>query len=213
MRKLGSVVALVGVLTTISVCGAQAQNSEREKLKQIELERQAAQQRAIRIQLDSAVMLTDQGLYSLADEKYVYVLKNLKSIPSDLTYQFGRNSFQLGKYAQSVDWLNKYIQLKGTAGQFSTAASDLLKKAEQFVVLERQQQAIEASEILSRDFDIDCGPTGRVVCPVCNGSTVIIRKTYLGESYKTCGYCDKKGYLHCPEYNQLLRGELKPTAH
>lgn len=200
-------------LAILTASGALAQNAEREKLKQMEVERQAAQQRAIRLQLDSAVSLTEQGKYSAADEKYVYVLKNLKSIPSDLTYQFGKNSFHLGKYSQSVDWLNKYIQLKGTTGQFSADATDLLKKAEQFVVLERQQQAIEASEILSRDFDIDCGPTGRVVCPVCNGSTVIIRKTYLGESYKTCGHCDKKGYLNCPEYNQLLRGELKPTVH
>ncbi len=189
------------------------QEAEREKIRQMEAERQVQQQRAVRVQLDSAIVLTDAAQYAAADEKYVYVLKNMRSIPSDLTYHFGRNSYHLGKYAQSVDWLNKYIQLKGTTGQYSQEAVDWLKKAEQMVLQQKQQEATQALDLLSRDFEIDCGPTGKVVCPVCNGSTVIIRKTYLGETYKTCGYCNKTGYLHCTEYNQLLRGELKATAN
>src|SRR5690349_15602041 len=84
--------------------------SEMEKL------REEQRVRSIRAQLDSAVLLTDAGEYEKADAKYQYVLKNLKSIPSDLAYQFGRNSYLLGKYAQSIDWLNKYIQLKGVSG-------------------------------------------------------------------------------------------------
>jgi tetratricopeptide (TPR) repeat protein len=189
------------------------QEAEREKIRQIEMEKQAQQQRQLRAQLDSAVLLTDAGLYAAADAKYLAVLKGMRSIPSDLTYHFGRNSFHLQKYSQSVDWLNKYIQLKGTTGQHYEDALAWLKKAEQMVLAEKQQQAEAAGEILSRDFEIDCGPTGRVVCPVCNGSTVVIRKTYLGESYKTCGYCSKNGYLNCSEYNQLLRGELKPGSN
>ena len=197
----------------IAHTGRAQQEAEREKIRQIEMEKQALQQRQLRAQLDSAVLLTDAGLYDAADTKYLSVLKGMRSIPSDLTYHFGRNSFHLQKYSQSVDWLNKYIQLKGTSGQYYEDALGWLKKAEQMVLAEKQQQAAVAGEILSRDFEIDCGPTGRVVCPVCNGSTVVIRKTYLGESYKTCGYCSKNGYLNCSEYNQLLRGELRPGSN
>lgn len=204
--------ALLFLLTTSYTCEAQL-DAEREKIRQIEAEKAALQQRALRIKLDSAIALTDAGLYKEADAKYVFVLKNLRSIPSDLTYHFGRNSFALGKYSQSVDWLNKYIQLKGTTGQYSEEAATWLKKAETLLLEEKQKEARMAGEILSQDYDIDCGPTGRVVCPVCNGSTVVIRKTYLGESYKTCTYCSKKGYLDCPEYNQLLRGQLKPASN
>ena len=189
-----------------------AQDTEREKIRQMEEQKQNQKQRSIREELDSAIALTNINRYHEADEKYRYVLKNLKSIPSDLTFYFGKNSYLLGKYSQSVDWLNKYIQLKGTSGQFYEEAVDWLKKAEKEVVQERAQQSAQASTVLlSRNYDIDCGPSGKVVCPVCGGSTVVIRKTYLGDQYKTCTYCRKQGYLTCEDYNKLLRGEFKPN--
>jgi hypothetical protein len=81
-------------------------------------------------QLDSAIYLSDNERYAEANERFLYVMRNLRSIPSDLTYYFGKNSYHLKKYRQSVDWLNKYIQLKGTSGQYSSEAVEWLKKAE-----------------------------------------------------------------------------------
>lgn len=183
--------------------------SEQEKIRQMEEDRQHQRDRLMREELDSAIALTDAGNYEAADEKYRYVLKNLKSLPSDLTFHFGRNSYLLGEYSQSVDWLNKYIQLKGTGGQYSEEAVSWLKKAEQELLKEREKKSTEATVILSKNYDIDCGPTGKVTCPVCSGSTVVIKKTYLGDSYKTCPFCKKLGYLTCEDYNKMLRGELK----
>lgn len=184
---------------------------EREKIRLLEEQKQDQKNRSVREELDSAIALTNAGMYELADEKYRYVLKNLKSIPSDLTFHFGKNSYLFKKYSQSVDWLNKYIQLKGTAGQYYEEALEWLKKAEAELLKERAVQSVEASVILSRNYDIDCGPSGKVTCPVCAGSTVVIKKTYLGEQYKTCTYCKKLGYLTCEEFNKILRGEFKPN--
>jgi len=167
--------------------------------------------RSVRAQLDSAVILTDMGEYEAAEKKYVYALKNLKSIPSDLAYNFGRNSYLIGNYAQSIDWLNKYIQLKGVSGQYYDDAVQWLEKANAARLQERNREAANAAVILSRNYDVDCGPTGKVTCPVCNGSTVVIKKTYFGDSYKTCTACSQKGYLNCEDFNKLLRGELKPN--
>lgn len=191
---------------------AWCQQEEKEKIKQLELDRSAQIQRAIRMQLDTAIILMEKEEYLAADVKLNYVLKNIKSVPSDLAYYFGENSFHLGKYKQSIDWLNKYIQLKGTTGQHSQEAVQWLKKAEVERLKEKQSLTSQTQEVLSRDFDIDCGPTGKVTCPVCHGSTVIIKKTYLGETYNTCGYCHKQGFLVCEDYNKLLRGELKPET-
>jgi hypothetical protein len=116
----------------------------------------------------------------------------------------------LGKYSQSIDWLNKYIQLKGTAGQYYDEAVNWKSKAEADLLQQRAQQTVEVSGILSKNFDIDCG-TNKVTCPVCNGSTVVIKKTHLGDTYKTCTYCKKQGYLSCEDYNKVLRGEFKPN--
>jgi tetratricopeptide (TPR) repeat protein len=186
---------------------------EKEKLAEIQLARENQKQAMLMQKLDSAVELMNIGNYETADAKFKHVLQNIKSVPSDLAYYFGENSYHMGLTRQSIDWLNKYIQLKGTSGKFYSQAVEFLKKAETEMTIVKSGEVKEASEILSRNFDIDCGPTGKVVCPICNGSTVVVKKSYLGDSYKTCVYCNRLGYLTCAEYNKLLRGELKPNGN
>jgi hypothetical protein len=164
--------------------------------------------RKIIVQIDSAVRLSDEGQYEVADKKFRGILQTIKSVPSDLTYHFGKNSYFLGKYRQSVDWLNKYIQLKGTQGQYSEQAIDWLAKAETELLKEREKESQHAAEVLSGNYYIDCGPTGKVVCPTCKGSAVVVKKNYFGDVYKTCPACHKLGYLTCDEYNKLLKGKL-----
>lgn len=158
--------------------------------------------------LDSGVVLMDEGKHLLADQKFRYVLDNIRSVPSDLVYYFGKNSFYLERYKQSIDWLNKYIQLKGTTGQFSQDAVLWLKKAEAEFVKEKSKEAQKAEQVLSVDYDIDCGPSGMVVCPVCKGDHVVVRRGPLGNDFRTCTYCNEHGLLTCEQYNKLVRGEL-----
>lgn len=176
-----------------------------EFLQQQEQSRKAATMR----EYDSAVLLLEAGHYIEADEKFRFVLANLRSIPSDLTFHFGRNSFHLAKYQQSIDWLNKYIQLKGTNGQFSTEAVELKRKAEQAYLKEKTNQAEKVEQVFSTSYDLDCGPTGKVVCPACRGDHVIIKKGMFSNEYRTCPYCNEQGLLTCDEYNLMIRGELK----
>lgn len=183
---------------------------DREQAEQFRLQAEQRKRAAIMQVLDSAVRFMENGEYAKADTKLVYVLNNVKSVPSDLTFYFGKNSFYLEKYKQSVDWLNKYIQLKGTSGQFYEEAIGILRKAEDGVLKARAQEAAKAEQVLSNAYDIDCGPSGKVVCPVCKGTTVVIKKGYINDQYQTCQYCDKHGNLTCEEYNALIRGELKP---
>jgi hypothetical protein len=186
--------------------------SEQDKLTAQEMQKTLGHQRSIMLQLDSAILLSHQGEYAAADAKFLYVLKNMRSIPSDLTYHFGLNSYYLGKYKQSVDWFNKYIQLKGTSGQYSEKTVEYLKKAEAEILKQQLAAKENAAAVLSsNDYNIDCGPSGKVQCPVCEGSTVVVKKGYFGETYKTCPFCNKKGYLDCDDYNKLIRGELKPA--
>lgn len=183
---------------------------DKELAEQFRLQAEQRKRAATMQVLDSAVQYIDAGEYALADTKLLYVLNNLKSIPSDLTFYFGKNSFYLEKYKQSIDWLNKYIQLKGPSGQYYAETLAILKKSEEGLLKERAQQAAKAEQVLSTSYDIDCGPSGKVICPVCKGTTVIIRKGYINDEYKTCPYCDKHGNLTCDEYNSLIRGELLP---
>lgn len=172
---------------------------QQEQLKKTELLRQ----------LDSGVYLMDTGNYLAADAKFRHVLENIKSVPSDLTFFFGKNSYYLEKYKQSIDWLTKYIQLKGTNGQYSQEATSLLKNAESEYLKEKTSEMQKAGEVLSVNYEIDCGPSGKVTCPVCKGDHVLIKKGAFGSEYTTCPYCNEHGLLTCQQYNLLLRGELK----
>ncbi|HEY5690466.1 MAG TPA: hypothetical protein VIS49_03330 [Cyclobacteriaceae bacterium] len=200
------------ILSTFFFQFAAMAQAQEEKIRAFEIQKEAARQQKLSAQLDSAIYLSANGEYQAADDRFRVLLKSMRSISSDLVYHFGKNSFHLGKYKQSVDWLNKYIQLKGTSGQYSQEAVDWLKKAEAELLKEKREQSKQAAQVLSQDYDIDCGPTGKVTCPVCKGSTVIVKKGYMENTYKTCPYCKQKGFLDCDDYNLLLKGKLEPAT-
>lgn len=202
---------LLHIPLLIFYCLTTAAFAQDEEQRTLEFRRQEEQRKRAEIMrhLDSGSFYMDNGQYLLADEKFRYVLENVKSVPSDLTFFFGKNSFHLQKYKQSIDWLNKYIQLKGTSGQYHEEAIAYLKKSETEFVNEKSKNAQKAGEVLSVNYDIDCGPSGKVSCPVCKGDHVITKKGPFGDEYKTCPYCNEHGMLNCREYNQLLRGQLK----
>ncbi|MBL7844700.1 MAG: hypothetical protein JNK44_12600 [Cyclobacteriaceae bacterium] len=200
------------LLLSISIIST-AQQVDKNATQQVRADQEQTRRAALLRTMDQGIEEMNQGLYAQADEKFLYVLNNIKGVPSDLTFYFGKNSFYLSKFKQSADWLNKYIQLKGTTGQHYTEALDLLKKAEAEVLIERSKEVTKVKQVLSQSYDIDCGPTGKVICPVCKGTTVIIKKGAFGNEYKSCQYCDKHGQLTCDQYNQLVRGELKPRQN
>jgi hypothetical protein len=202
--------AALTLFTFILIVGAaHAQNTEQDRIRELESQKDFQKSRLVNAKLDSAIRYMDLERFEEADVLFRYVLANMKSVTSDVTFYFGKNSYMLQKYKQSVDWLTKYIQLKGTTGQFSAEAAGWLKKSEEALLELRLAASAKASQVFSKDFTIDCGPSGKVLCPVCAGSTVVIRKDYFGEKYSTCIYCNKVGTLSCEEYNKLLRGELK----
>ena len=198
-------------IVTVLVCLTAAIPAFTQDEKTLEYLKQQEQRKktAVLQQLDSGVYFMDMGDYATADQKFRHVLENIKSVPSDLTFFFGKNSFHLKKYKQSIDWLNKYIQLKGTTGQYYEEATQYLNNAETEFVKEKSDEAKKTGEVLSKDYDIDCGPSGKVSCPVCKGDHVIVKKGPFGDEYKTCPYCNEHGILTCEEYNKLLRGQLK----
>src|SRR5688572_29596073 len=61
---------------------------QQEQLKKTQLLRE----------LDSGIYLLDTENYLAADVKFRHVLENIKSVPSDLTFYFGKNSFYLKRY-------------------------------------------------------------------------------------------------------------------
>lgn len=160
--------------------------------------------------LDIGVDLLEAGKYPEADVYFRKVLKNMEVLPTNLSYYFGKNSFYLNKYKQSIDWLNKYIELEGTRGRFFSDAVEHLNNAEAEYRKQREAEIQKVVEELSTENEIDCGISGKVKCPVCLGQGVIIREGPFGNEYTTCPFSDEQGRLTCEEFNLLIRGKLKP---
>lgn len=199
-------------IVIVIVCCSPLAVAQQQRVDEYLIQKEQARKSMLMREMDSGIYLMDIGQYELADRKFQHVLNHVRSVPSDLTFYFGKNSFFLQRYKQSIDWLTKYIQLKGTNGQFSNEAVDWLKQAENEYIKEKATASIQAAEVLSSNYDIDCGPAGKVTCPVCKGDHVVIKKGRFGDEYKTCVYCDEHGWLTCDEYNRLLRGQLKPRS-
>ncbi len=196
---------LTGLLLLTLILPGISQTDNADQIK-------AAKRADLLRQMDKGVSFMETGNYTLADKQFRFLLENMEAVPANLAYYIGKNSYYLKQYKQSIDWLNKYIQLKGTKGQFYLESVELLKSAEeQFLEMNspstRSPQKLDS---LLNNNKIDCGPAGLVICPVCKGRSVIIEKGVLGDSYRPCPYSDESGFLTCDEYNLLLNGKLKP---
>ena len=98
------IIFLVLALSTLSGIKASAQYEEYERGQKLKY-------------LDLGIKQFESGQYDEADESFRQVLETVQVLPAEICFYFGANSFHLEKYKQSINWLNKYIALKGTSGQ------------------------------------------------------------------------------------------------
>ena len=149
--------------------------------------------------------------YFLADSILKEKILNNNRVSSELTFLFGKNSFFLEKYEQSINWLNKYLELKGESGMFSDESIKFLELSNSKNLIENSKNIENVYvELYSYNY-IDC-QNNRKVCPICKGTSVMIIETDVSKIYKTCPFSDNKGFLTCDEYNLFLRGKLKPKT-
>ncbi|MCP4460209.1 MAG: hypothetical protein GY816_19625 [Cytophagales bacterium] len=149
------------------------------------------------------------GSYDSAEVEFNIVLKNMKPLPSEMAYFYGRNSYHLGEHKRAINWLNKYIQLKGARGVYYEESVDYLQLSEDAYLDEQRSNAMYVSENLASS-EFDCGGLEKMVCPVCHGSGVIITQGTFDVIYKTCPYSLGEGFLSCDEYNLFMKGLLEP---
>ena len=159
----------------------------------------------------SQQLIIDEN-YSEADSILKEIINTIDTIPSELTFLFGKNSFHLNKFKQSINWLNKYIELKGMLGVFSEEAIKYLELANTKNIISKKEDTKNVIiELFSYRY-IEC-PNKFKLCPICKGSSVMITETNIGKIYKTCPFSDDKGFLTCDQYNDFLRGKLLPKKN
>ncbi|MDH5608656.1 MAG: hypothetical protein OEY56_04195 [Cyclobacteriaceae bacterium] len=159
--------------------------------------------------MDLGEELMNKGEYEAAQKEFIFILENKEVLPSNLAYLFGRNSYHLSLYKQSINWLNKYLQIKGTKGQYYDEAVLYLQYSEdKYLEIQRNLSRQMIDELNNQDYD--CGGLEKMICPVCKGSGVVIKHGAFGDTYHTCIYSAGEAFLSCEEYNLFMRGLLEP---
>lgn len=123
---------LLLIFTLCSLTGY-SQISQQEKIRQDQQYQRQRQNSEIMNMMEQGVDLMEQNNYKAAEQKFKQVLQSAKVIPSDLCYFFGKNSFYLNKFQQSIDWLNKYVELKGTGGRYYNDCLEYLEKSKKSI--------------------------------------------------------------------------------
>ena len=158
--------------------------------------------------MDRGIEAMESGYYEAADQFFRDALSKMTKLPSNLAYYFGRNSYHLGKYKQAINWLNKYVELKGNTGQYNDEVREYLTLANEGFRKQREDEIGRTQKQLTTQGYFDC-PSDFMHCPLCNGTGVLITPGKFGALYQTCPYSGLSGKLTCDEYNQYLRGELE----
>ncbi|MFA0962835.1 hypothetical protein AB9P05_13615 [Roseivirga sp. BDSF3-8] len=161
--------------------------------------------------MDKAIALTDAGKYTEANGYFLEAMDQLEVLPPELCYHFGRNSYYLKKYSQSLSWLYKYLELKGSQGRYSTEAGKFIEKAESGLRQEKEGlvKVSTLTEPSTEEYSVaaPCEKGQQVKCPVCHGEGVVITQGVFENTYRTCPYGDD-GAMACETFMLFRDGRL-----
>ena len=102
---------------------------------------QTVSDQSLMVEIEEGVKLMDEGNYIEADRKFKRALRNLEVLPAEISFYFGKNSYFLDQYKQSINWLNKYIELKGTKGRYFEECVEYLNRAEMAYKMETEKNS------------------------------------------------------------------------
>jgi tetratricopeptide (TPR) repeat protein len=159
--------------------------------------------------MEEGVNNMNAGNYEEADNCFKKVLRNLEVLPAEICFYFGKNSYYLSQFKQSINWLNKYIELKGTTGRFFEECVEMLEKSQQSYNLEQEINRQKIIEEFNSETAFDCKGQEYFMCPICRSEGVLIKPGKLSTLYQTCPACEGLGRLSCEKYKKYLKGELE----
>jgi tetratricopeptide (TPR) repeat protein len=173
---------------------------------------QIGSQQSLLLTIEEGVELMEAGQYAEADRNFKKALRNLEVLPAEISFYFGKNSYFLEQYKQSINWLNKYIELKGTKGRFFEECVEFLNRAEMAYRLETENNSEKVINELTQSNDFDCNGHTHFKCPICLGEGVLLKPGKMNDVlYQTCPFCSGGGFITCEQYKLYLKGDLKPS--
>lgn len=167
------------------------------------------------------------GEYEKANEIFRQLIESNAPIPSEMPYFFAETLYQLKQFDNSLNFLNKYLDLNGFKGQHYQEAKALESKLEeplkeiaacQFCDKKGYRlitcTTCSGEKLVEQECTL-CKAQGVVGCSRCAGKGIVTKKNVFNiMEYYECERCAGSGRLTCPrcEGTQLEYGECRTCA-
>lgn len=151
------------------------------------------------------------GDYEGANRTFRTLLNSKNVLPNEMSYLFAETLYMIGQYQNSHNFLDKYRDLTGKAGDYyeqSVQLDDMLEiqlgKIEDCGLCDHLGYTLVRCHNCNGEGHLvsDCNYCkghGINKCLTCLGEGVTITLTALkNKSYKTCTTCEGEGFVACP---------------
>ena len=129
--------------------------------------------------------LMDEGHYKAAYKAFRAILDSEKVLPTNLSYYFSETLYHLGQYQNSQNFLDKYLKITGTGGDYYHKANTLLRLLTD-----------KFNEIAACSF-CDISGYQLISCTYCNGAKHLVESCHIcsGVGIIDCKKCGGEGIL------------------
>ncbi|MCH6200643.1 molecular chaperone DnaJ [Aquiflexum sp. LQ15W] len=168
--------------------------------------------------MNSALAEMEKKDFERANAYFRQIIENNLSIPPEMPYYFAETLFELGQYDNSLNFLNKYLEINGYKGDNYESAKTLETKLKANMAgiyncklcdnrgyrylncptCEGKRQIEQAC--------IYCKTRGVVGCTKCRGSGLVTKKNVFNIlEYYECDKCGGEGKHTCPKCMGTLK--------
>jgi len=140
--------------------------------------------------------------YHDANKTFLSLLDPQKLMPDELAFFFGKSLYHSGGYNKlSIDFLNKYLGLRGDSSKYYHETIAMLRTMGVFSNKEKSKK--EPKTTAQKKLD-NCTESSHTICPICNGKNVLTSQASFGPSFRECSYCDERGLMPCQNYSKYV---------
>ncbi len=171
--------------------------------------------------MKGAVAAMERNDYQTANSIFRDLIDSGLPLPEEMPYYFAETLFKLKQYDNSANFLNKYLELSGFAGDHYKGAMELQSKLagplNEIKVCQlcdrrgyryKECFTCEGTKQIEQPCDY-CKAKGVVGCSRCSGSGMITRvNIFKIVEYFECERCGGNGRLTCP----VCEGSLKEVS-
>jgi len=144
--------------------------------------------------------------YESANNIFLEIFSTKVLLPDDVSFYFGKSLYHVGSYNKiAIDFLKKYLQLKGDSAEFKVESEKMLENMGVIIRVKKLNKNKEDTVLKEVKKSSETCQVGEfVLCPICEGTNLISKQAAFGSSFQECEYCNESGNMPCENNEKYL---------